>query len=338
MIIGIVVISMQPDTIDYKTISIQLDTPVLSTIPKENPVEKIEQVEQPKSVITKPVTQEPIEEKIVTAVKNTSVEASPDETIPDVQAKKVENTPTMQTEPVTTAPAQAEAIKTPAPQKLQKSVEELMAEQNAVTSTKNTDDVDWDSLFSDTKAVATSSTDSIDTTSSKVLSGSDALSGSAASASSDTNATATSSNNQTDVAVSESTTSALNAIGKASFSDSGSGGGLTSTVSVVSNSASSNGTTIQMRDGSMRKLLDPLKPVLTISPENEKLIDSSRLVTITFTVKAEGNVLPTSIQFTPSGLLPLAVKSDLRVQIAKWRFEKALGDGQAEFKYSINKQ
>jgi len=219
------------------------------------------------------------------------------------------------------------------------SSQSLIKEQSATISEKSTENVDWDKIFADSNAVESSTSAANSSSSvSSALSSTDSLSGSVASVTSDTSASASSVTTDASKNVSSSTLDALSSIKNSDFSDEGTGNGITSTVSVASQSSKSGGTSLKMSDGSMRKLLDPLQPVLTISPENEKLINSSRSVTIKFIVKADGNVLPTSINFAPSGLLPLPVQSELRIQIAKWRFEKGAGDGQAEFKYSINKQ
>ncbi|OJF76711.1 MAG: hypothetical protein BKP49_06010 [Treponema sp. CETP13] len=319
-VVGIAVLKEQNKT-KYNSISIRLEVP---SIPEQKKLE------------TTPV----LKENTSSNTQSIPIEKSAPAAAPaNTQAPKQIETVPAKTQPKTKAvPSQTKATeKAPVPQKLQKSMEELIAEQNAASNKKSVDEVDWDSLFEDSSVVATSSNSNEPSSTSTVIDDSEALSGSVAAVSKDSSAKA-SSNKRTNEDVSISTSSVLNTISSAKFSDSGTGSGVTSTVSVETNSGSSGGTSIKMSDGSMRKLLDPLKPVLTISPENEKLIDSSITVSIQFTVKADGNVLPTTIKFTPSGLLPLAVQSDLGLQIAKWRFEKGSGDGQAEFNYSINKK
>jgi hypothetical protein len=313
--IGGMVLSAPSKKSEYTTISVQLNTPV-------------------------PVMKKSLEQSVAktdTASSQSSVPAKKAEPAKktDTSVKKAE--PIKKTQPVakSTTPVRTESA--PVKQTLQKSVDELIKEQNASISDKSTESVDWDKMFADSNKVASSSTSATPSNSS-ALSSSEALTGSVASVSSDTSASASSTTSQSSKSVSTSTLDALSSIKSSDFSDEGSGNGITSTVSVVSEGSKTGGTAIKMSDGSMRKLLDPLRPVLTISEENEKLINSSRAVVIKFIVKADGNVLPTSINFTPSGLLPFSVQSELRIQIAKWRFEKGAGDGQAEFKYSINKQ
>lgn len=95
---------------------------------------------------------------------------------------------------------------------------------------------------------------------------------------------------------------------------------------------------VKTQDGKPRRLLDPAKPVLTISKQNEKLIDSSRKLNVEFTVLPDGNVLPSSIRFSPAALLPPQIQTELSAQLVRWRFEPGFGNGQASFIYSINKR
>ncbi len=101
--------------------------------------------------------------------------------------------------------------------------------------------------------------------------------------------------------------------------------------------AQSDGISIEMRDGTMRRLIEPKDPSIVLSAQSEALIDSSKLLRIQFTVLASGNVSPSSVSFSPAGLIPPAVQEEIRSQIAQWRFESAQGNGQAAFQYSINK-
>jgi len=315
--IGGMVISSPTKKNEYKTISVQLNVPV--------PV-------VPKTLEQRGAKTDTLSSQSAAPAEKTEPAKKTEPVVKKDQAVK-------KTTPVVKAKTPAVANPAPAKQTLQKSVDELIKEQSATISEKSTENVDWDKIFADSNAVESSTSAANSSSSvSSALSSTDSLSGSVASVTSDTSASASSVTTDASKNVSSSTLDALSSIKNSDFSDEGTGNGITSTVSVASQSSKSGGTSLKMSDGSMRKLLDPLQPVLTISPENEKLINSSRSVTIKFIVKADGNVLPTSINFAPSGLLPLPVQSELRIQIAKWRFEKGAGDGQAEFKYSINKQ
>ncbi len=96
-----------------------------------------------------------------------------------------------------------------------------------------------------------------------------------------------------------------------------------------------SGTQMPTLEGEARFLLVPEKPAILISAENEKLIDSSREVKISFGVLPSGQVDSGSIKIFPESLLPLAVKEEIKLQLAKWLFQPAFGYGQVCFKYNI---
>lgn len=247
---------------------------------------------------------------------------------------------------------------------LQKSMEQLMAEQ-ARTAKEKTSPVWDDSVFSSGKTVRSSSAassgqstassafDSANTKSSNALSGS---AGTAASREKTSAAVSQSSqeNAQTKSKVSGETGDLLAKIStqKAAFSSSSSAGENSRASSASNADASSSAQkssfsasiagsgeiNVKTQDGKPRKLLDPAKPVLTISKQNEKLIDSSRKLNVEFTVLPDGNVLPSSIRFSPAALLPPQIQTELSAQLVRWRFEPGSGNGQASFIYSINKR
>jgi hypothetical protein len=88
-------------------------------------------------------------------------------------------------------------------------------------------------------------------------------------------------------------------------------------------------------DGASRKLLYPAKPAIVLPDNLAKLVDSSRAVTVGFTVLADGSVPAGTISFTPSAILPAEIRDWLRKEFSSWRFEKSSEDGQARFLYSI---
>lgn len=88
-------------------------------------------------------------------------------------------------------------------------------------------------------------------------------------------------------------------------------------------------------DGASRKLLYPAKPAIVLPDNLAKLVDSSRAVTVSFTVLADGSVPAGTISFTPSAILPAEIRDWLRKEFSSWRFEKSSEDGQARFLYSI---
>lgn len=95
---------------------------------------------------------------------------------------------------------------------------------------------------------------------------------------------------------------------------------------------------VEMADGGKRSLQNPEKPVIILSEECTKLLDSSRTVEIRFSILASGVVPLSSISFYPSAILPEAIKKEVTSQIALWRFSVAENDGNAVIKYSIIKR
>jgi len=88
-------------------------------------------------------------------------------------------------------------------------------------------------------------------------------------------------------------------------------------------------------EGSPRALVYPAKPVLTLPPNLEKLVDSDRTVTVQFTVRPDGTVPGSLVTFTPSALLPAAIRDYLQTEFSRWRFAPGTQDGHASFRYSI---
>lgn len=134
--------------------------------------------------------------------------------------------------------------------------------------------------------------------------------------------------------------------GNAKSGGSGRPGGQSST---TSNSGSTSGGSGTIRgqssggssiaglafDGAQRKLLYPAKPAIVLPDNLAKLVDSSRSVTVSFTVRTDGSVPAGDIFFSPSAILPAEIRDYLRKEFSTWRFEKSAEDGQARFLYSI---
>ncbi|MCR5494472.1 MAG: hypothetical protein K6F15_02455 [Treponema sp.] len=232
------------------------------------------------------------------------------------------------------------AVEQAAPQKkavikYKKSMDELMEEQLS-SSSKSAESFNWDD-FDDNASVSTSQNQN----NSKVskIDTSAALSGSAGSSSSkDTGVQSSTGKEYSSTATaSDSTKAFLSQIAKTEFT--GSGGNGLSTKSEVSAARSNDGKiALSLSDGSARILLEPKEPKIYISEENSKLIDSSRTVTIVFGILSTGEVPLTDISFKPEAVLPGEIKSEIRAQIAKWRFAPASTKGQATFDFSIIKR
>ncbi len=315
----------QPEKEKFTTISLRIATQAEPSVVNES--EKAE-VLQSATVTPAP--------KPATTPAPTPVTTPPSSVTP---AAKPATTSTPATSSVPPATTKKTETSTPSSPVLQKSMEQLMAE---AATAKPKKEVTWDdSLFEEDVSVVQSSSETKPITTTAV-SGTDALSGSAA-----TNTKATSplsgeslgkySSETASDDISQATSTTLQKISQASFSNSGSGIGITSTVE-VSSTSSGNEVSFALEDGSVRKLLDPAKPVLFLSEEGEALIDSTKQVRIVVLILANGNVPLSSITFEPSAVLPVLVQSEIRSQIASWRFEAASSNGQAGFNYSINKR
>lgn len=84
-----------------------------------------------------------------------------------------------------------------------------------------------------------------------------------------------------------------------------------------------------------RSLLEPAEPALHISKRAAAFIKEEYTVEVHFFVAPDGHVQAKSIQFVPS-VLPLAVTSELKAQIARWHFSPIEGDAEeARFLYTI---
>jgi hypothetical protein len=228
------------------------------------------------------------------------------------------------------------------PQVLTKSIEQLMAE-NTPSVAKETvwDDSLFDDAIENTSKPASSSVQSA----SSAVSSLEGAAASAADSGANTGTTAVSAGQIRETSnspVSEETKQALERIASTVYTQTGTLAGIShETVFDGAVSGAEGGTgsvSVMLADGSGRVLLDPVKPVITISAENEALIDSSKNVVIVFTILRSGSVPLNSIEIQPASLLPLPVQAEIRTQISRWRFAPAKSDGQARFKYSINKK
>lgn len=225
-------------------------------------------------------------------------------------------------------------------QPLAKSVDQILAEQS---NTKTSKSSEWnDSAFSNTAAsVSSSSSASAQTPVTQKVSDEDALRGSAGTGGK--NSSAVSGGNMAGSrkgvaggSASSGRAHALGKIGSATYTYTA-GNGVSSNSSIKSSKGAGR-VAIQMSDGSARALLDPAEPTIRISESNARLIDSTRKVTVTFTVLAAGNVPLSNIEITPAASLPPSVQLEIRSQIARWRFESSDTQGVATFEYTIVKK
>lgn len=217
--------------------------------------------------------------------------------------------------------------------KLQKSVDELMAEQRA-SKTKPKKDFDWSQFEEDAEETVSSSTGSASNTVAKAV---DALEGTAASASSSKNSSQSSSSNKAYTgSTSSSTSNALNKIASTSYR--GTAGNGVSVSATMNTAGSPDGkTALAMNDGTARILLEPKSPVISLTPRAAATIDATREFKITFTVNADGRVPVNGVKI-PQSLVDPIVQQEIAAQISQWRFQSASSAGTATFIYTIKKQ
>ena len=96
-----------------------------------------------------------------------------------------------------------------------------------------------------------------------------------------------------------------------------------------------DGIAVKMTDGTVRTLLSPKEPILTLSVESADLIKDSKRVVVSFSVNAAGTVVPDSMRITPSSL-PYKIDMELKKQIAQWRFAKAQHGGAVSFIFTLD--
>ena len=327
---------------EYKTVQIVLSsTPVAKTEKKESAAssaaaQKAQSTEQKtenkqikqtteNAAASKPKTETKPEPKKITE--------TPKKAADKPAAKPVEK-PAAKAQPKTTETKKAAApAKNPepaAPVEYAKSVEDLMAEQMS-TPKKSTQSFNWDD-FSDSDDAASLSvnqTQKVETAST--------TSGTSAKASNSKNEGVVSQTVK-DGSVSESassnTTGALSGVRNAKFVGKA---GNSHSSELTANVSNGNGKNqFAMSDGSSRGLLEPSDPRIDLSEQAANLIDSTITVSIFIEVQPSGNV--TSVDFTPSSILPGLVQSEIRSQIVgKWRFERADFTSMGKFQYTIKK-
>ncbi len=219
--------------------------------------------------------------------------------------------------------------------KLVKSVDELISEQSSASSS----DTQWnESAFENSSEKVTQTKSTVqDSKSNESIE--NALQGSAAHVAKTNSAFISSNTNKKSYDAKNSSASTQSALGKikaATYTQHSEG--ITSTSSINSKETKNGSTVIQMSDGSERMLLDPKKPNISISKENASLIDSSRSITIYFTVLAEGNVPLSKIEIKPASSLPVVIQSEIKTQISEWRFATDSSDGIVKFSLTIKKE
>ena len=133
-----------------KYISVKLSLPPVEKVEKQT--EKIEKPVREDISEISPIKPEVVEK--VEVIEKTEVVAK---TEPVVKTEPVKTEPVKTENAKVSSPKQEQTF-TPAKQQLQKSTEELIAEQNAKKSTKTVEEVDWDAMFGGTSTVSSNQT------------------------------------------------------------------------------------------------------------------------------------------------------------------------------------
>ncbi len=324
----------------YKTVKITL-APVEKTEEKIKPEQKI--VEKPK--VSEELKQAESAKKSET-VKQTQTEKKSLDSKPKTSEnqktssnsapKKAENSQNTQKKSAATENSAKPTASEPkkANIKYAKSVDELLEEQNSVSKNKN---FDWDSMdFSEnTNSSVAGKNNSVQNT--QKLNNSDSLSGTAGTKTDGGGKISSEpQKNSAGTNASSSTLAQLGEISKSEYSSTAAAG--LETVAKGINQHLNGKYSMAMSDGSARILVYPDEPHLKISEENSKTIDSTRNLTITLKILADGTVPLGGVSFSPASAIDSSVRSELAAQIQTWRFSSASTDGQASFYYSIIKR
>lgn len=303
------------------------------------PVEKIEKL------VEKEVEQNVVEEEKIPAPESVQKSPEPEQVVKAPEPVKTE--PVKAPEPVKTEPVKTEPVKkteqktqtaakttpsTPVKQELQKSVEESMAEQNAKSTKKSVDEVDWDALFGTSSTVATNESKSSSSQNQKVASNQAALSGSAGTSSANSSSVSATSQNQSNSSVQSNTNAMLSKIVTKEYVISSSS--FDFKVEIKESTSNDGSTVIQLEDGKIRKLIFPREPKITL-PENAK-IEKSVNIEISFQVLKNGSV--TNVKISNEALISPEVANEIKRQIENWRFDESDSDGHGLFNYSIIKK
>lgn len=318
-----------PEKQEYeKFVTVKLQLP-----PADVPKEKIPEPENPRIEETLPPVTSSIQD--VPVEKTEEAITVQKEEIP--VAKKTEASKTETPSQSSSTPKKNETVQkfTPVKQELQKSMEELMAEQNANTSKKaSIDNFDWSSL-------ETSSGNSSDNTSQSekeqhhLSSSKNALAGTAAQGST-ISESSTSSTTSTNFLPEQTTNTSDFLANIASKKYTSEANDFKTATTLEVDSSSDGSIKIKMADGKTRKLIMPQEPKI-ILPENAK-VETSVETEISFTVSTEGTVISSSIKIENESLLSSEIVSAIKQQLSQWWFEKANSNGQARFNYSIIKK
>ncbi len=192
---------------------------------------------------------------------------------------------------------------------------------------------DWSQF--DEEETSTSNTTSAPKTVSSNVPAFEGAAGTAASSESTAVKSSSSTSTNKNSTASSSTSSALKGIKNSTYTGKAQNG-VSSETNVKAKTSGSGKVEMEMSNGHTRALLDPTEPVINIPPELYHLIDSSRTVSISFTVVNSGNV--TNVKITPESSLHSSIRQEIIGQLLFWRFEPADYSATASFEYKIVKR
>lgn len=308
---------------EKKYISVKLTLAPVEKVEKKVEQSKVEQKPAvPEQVVKAP---EPVKTEPVKAPEPVKKEA------PKVSepAKKAETV--AKTEQKTQSAAKT-TTSTPVKQELQQSVEDAIASQNAKSTKKSVDEVDWDALFGTSSTVATNESKSSSSKNQTVANNQSALSGAAGTSSANSSSVSATSQNQSNSSVQSNTNAMLSKIVTKEYVISSSN--FDFKVEIKESTSNDGSTVIQLEDGKIRKLIFPREPKITL-PENAK-IEKSVNIEISFQVLKNGSV--TNVKISNEALISTEVANEIKRQIENWRFDESDSDGHGLFNYSIIKK
>lgn len=262
------------------------------------PVETTEKVESPKNpeIIEKSLVEEPV--------------------------KPTKNEP-IKSEPV----KQQEELQNQVP--LSKSMEELIAEQEAQVNKKNLDDVDWETIGDN--SIQEFSSETSEKIENPTQIGADTSFSGSAGTTSNTIDTSVKSETETyrGEEVATNTKNILENIGTKKYESQADNLNATAEIETAE---SSSGTYFILNDKTKRRIITSCEIVL---PKDAKIERQEVKTTITFTITKDGDVPYSEIKISEEALLSQEIINAIKKSVSTWRFEKANSNGQGSFNYSI---
>ena len=106
--------------------------------------------------------------------------------------------------------------------------------------------------------------------------------------------------------------------------------GVNSTSQIKTERTADGKIAVRLTDGTMRALLSPEEPIITLSGEIADMIKGTKRVVVSFSINANGIVQQGSMKITPDSL-PYDVDLELKNQIAQWKFAHGQKGGAVSF-------